>query len=118
MLCLRMTSSQSDRQRAANGPYAAIERQLAYRKNVGQVSCITQVTICPKNSKRNGQIETSPFLAHVRWRQVNRRLMKRKEECAVVDGRANALTRFTHSQIGQSNYDYRGRRIRFSPHWR
>ncbi len=36
--------------------------------------------------------------------------MKRKEETAVIDRRANAFARFAHGQIGQANDDH-GRRL-------
>lgn len=68
---------------------------------------LTQISVGTEDAERNRQIETCTFFANVGRRQVNRGLMEREEERAVVNGRANSLARFSHGQVGQAD-DYDG----------
>ena len=99
MLRLRLPRAQSDRQRAANCPDATVQRQFTNRENVSQVFSISEVTIGAENPQRDRQIEAGAFLAHVCRRQVDRRLVKREEERAVVNGCADAFARFAHRSV-------------------
>src|SRR5438067_3712886 len=100
MLRLRLPGAQSNRQRAANWPHTAIERQLANGKNVRQMLSISEVAIRSENPERNWQIKTGAFFPHIGWRQIDRRLVNRKEKRAVVDGGANSFARFPDGEIG------------------
>src|SRR6266571_8407507 len=106
MFCLRLARSQGDRQSAADRPHPSIKRQLADGKNVSQMFGLTQIAIRAKNTERDWEIEARALLAHVRGREIDRGLMKREEERAVVDGRADAFARFAHGEIRQSDNDY------------
>ena len=77
---------------------------------------VAQISICPEDAKRDRQIETCAFFTNVRRRQINRGLVKGKEECAVVDGGPNPLSRLAHGEIRQAdNYHGRGS-VRLVPH--
>jgi hypothetical protein len=77
---------------------------------------VAQVAVSPQNAKCYWQIETCAFFTHVRGRQINRSLVKRKEECAVVDGGPNPLARLANGEIRQAdNYHGRGS-VRLVPH--
>src|SRR6266705_6485702 len=106
MFCLRLARSQRDRQSAADRPHPSIKRQLADGKNVNQMFSLAQISIRAKNAERDWEIKARPFLAHVRGREIDRGFMKREEERAVVDGRADAFARFAHGEIRQSHNDY------------
>jgi hypothetical protein len=63
------------------------------------VLSVAQISISAKDAKRDRQIETGAFFTHVRGRQVDRGLVKWKEEGAVVNSGTYALARLAHGQI-------------------
>ncbi len=89
MFGLRLPCAQSDRQRTAHCPHPTVQRKLADGQNVRQMLSIAEVSVSAENAKSNWQIEACTFLAHVGRRQIDRGLVKRKEESTVVDCGAN-----------------------------
>ena len=45
--------------------------------------CISKVAVCAEDAERNRQVEARALFAHVRRSEIDRRLVKRKEEAAV-----------------------------------
>src|SRR6185503_2192968 len=68
---------------------------------------ISQIAVRPQNSQRNGQVEACAFFADVGRRQVNRRLVKRKKEGAVINGGTNSFARLANGRIRETNDGYR-----------
>lgn len=67
---------------------------------------IAEVAVGPEDTQRNRQVEARAFFADIGRRQINRGLVKRKEEGAVIDGGADAFARLTHSEVRQSDNGY------------
>src|SRR5262245_46535593 len=111
MFDLRVPRAQCNWQRTAHRSHSAIKRKLADSDNVRQVLSFAEVTVRSQNAERNWQIETCAFLAYICRRQIDCRLVKRKEECAVVDGCTNAFAGFSDGEIRKTNNDDRRRLI-------
>jgi hypothetical protein len=106
----RVARAQRDGERAAYGSHATVERKLADREHVGQALGLSEVAACAEYAERNGEVEARSLFAHVGGREVDGRLVEGEEECAVVDGGADALARLSHGEVGQADDgDGRGR---------
>ncbi len=90
-----------DRQRAFDRTHASIKRKLADAQNVNQVVRFGEIAVRAENAKRDRQIETRAFFAHVGGREIDRGLLKRKEVAAVLHCGADAFARLAHSGIRQ-----------------
>src|ERR1700682_3777970 len=75
------------------------------------------IAIGPEDAERHWQVEPRPLFPHISGRQVNRCLVKRKKEGAVVDSGTNAFARFTHGKVGQTDNGHRSRRIGLVANW-
>ena len=73
-----------------------------------------EVAVCAEDAERDGQIETRALFAHIGGRKVDRRLVKREEEGAVVDRSPDAFARFAHGEVGQANDGHGRRRVGFA----
>jgi hypothetical protein len=93
--------AQRDGQRAAHGAHAPVEREFAQGDGVGQAVERAQVAVRAQHPERDGQVEGRALLAHVGRGQVDRRLVEREEEAAVVDRSPYALARLAHGGVGQ-----------------
>src|SRR5262245_31511909 len=92
-----------DRQSAFDRAHTTIEREFADAENVNQVLLFRKLAVRTEYSQRDRQIETRAFFANVRGREVDRRLLKRKEITAVLNRGADAFARLAHRGVRKSD---------------
>lgn len=98
-----------DGQRALDRAHATVERKLSDGEHVRQAFEFAEIAVRAEDAERDGEVEARALFAHVGGREVDRRLVEREEEAAVVDGGADALARLANGGIGQTD-DGDGRR--------
>ena len=87
-----------DRQRAADRPDAAVQRQLTQPGGVArQVAVLAGVD----DGRRHRQVESTPLFGQLRRRQVDRHLAPRELKAAVVDGDLHPLAGFLQRPVAE-----------------
>jgi hypothetical protein len=109
-----LARAQRDGKRPADRPHPAVERQLADGERAGEAFALSEVAVRAEHPERDGQVEARAALAHVRRREVDRRLVEGEEEAAVVDRRADALARLADREVGQADDGHGRRRVRLA----
>src|SRR5712691_5124515 len=104
MLDQGIAREDGDWQCTFNWTNSTIKRKLTHTQHMNEVVLFSQITVGTEDSECDGKIETRALFANVRWRKVDSDSLKRKEESAVADGRADALARLAHRSVGQANY--------------
>ena len=92
-----------NRQHAARGLDAAIERQLAKQQHAGDVSP-RDVSGGGEHAERDRKIERRPGLSDVSGREVHRDAMRRKLEPGIPDGTAHAVAAFPDAGVRKPNH--------------
>ena len=103
------TRRYGDRQRAADAPQAAIERQLAHHHVIVQLALV-QSAIGAKDAERHRQIESRSLFLHVRGSQIDRDVSGRNVVAGILQRRANPLAALANGGIGQAH----GREVVFT----
>ena len=91
-----------DRERALDGPQAAVERQLAEKEVILEVG-LEQHARGAEDSEGDGEVEARAFFLHVGGRKVDGDVLKGKIQATVLDGALDALAAFAHCGVRQAD---------------
>ena len=105
------TCRKGDRQRPANRPYTSVKRQFANAHRTREARPGVNIAIRTEYSKRDRQVKTRTFFAHIRRSQIDHRLIDRKKIPAIRNRRPYPLTRFAYRRIRQPDNCYRRRSV-------
>src|SRR6266478_5869710 len=100
----KLPRGQGRRQRPAHRAHTPVQRQLPQKHHLVQLFA-KKLPLATHQPQRHRQIEARPFLAHIRWSQVDRHTLSVRElESAVPQRTLYPLAALLHRVVRQSHH--------------